>query len=321
MLFNFLNSFGTSKIYYLAMLVFTPILCAILIAAFKNKLPKDHGREFAVNGMKSAGKMRGAGILFICSFIISALIFVPVTAEYAIYYLMIFLEMLSGYLDDRSDKPWGEYLKGIIDLVISALTAATFVIFNPDLLGMSFFGLSFQLPKVVFGILAALVVWALINAVNCSDGIDGFCSSLSIVSLIPIAAIIWLSTKSSETVSLIAILILSLIPYLWKNAEPSTMMMGDAGSRAIGVFMSIAIFRTGNMLLVIPLCLMLCLDGLLGIVKIVTIRFLKINPLKKIRTPLHDHFRKNKNWSNTQVIFRFGMIQAIISAITLAIVK
>lgn len=321
MLFNLLNSFESAKIYYSAMLISAPLLCAVFIKLFSKKLPKDHGREYAVNGMKSAGKMRGAGIIFICSFIISALLFVPVTAEYAIYYLMIFLEMLSGYLDDRSEKPWGEYLKGIIDLVISALTAATFIIFNPDLLSMSFFGMSFHLPKVVFGIIATLVVWALINAVNCSDGIDGFCGSLSIVSLIPIAAVIWLAGGSSETISLIALLVLSLIPYLWKNAEPSTMMMGDAGSRAIGVFMSIAIFRTGNMLLVIPLCFMLCLDGLLGIIKIVTIRFLKINPLKNIRTPLHDHFRKNKGWSNTQVIFRFIMIQAIISGIALAIIK
>ena len=321
MLFSFLNSFESVKIYYSAMLVAAPLLCAAFIAIFKNKLPKDHGREYAVNGMKSAGKMRGAGILFICSFIICALLFVPVTAEYAIYYLMIFLEMLSGYLDDRSEKPWGEYLKGMIDLVISAVTAATFVIFNPELLSMSFFGMSFTLPKIVFGIIAALVVWALINAVNCSDGIDGFCGSLSIVSLLSIAAVIYFTARSNETICLIALLVLSLIPYLWKNAEPSTMMMGDAGSRAIGVFMSIVIFRTGNMLLVIPLCFMLCLDGLLGIIKIVTIRFMKINPLKKIRTPLHDHFRKNKGWSNTQVIFRFGMIQAIISAITLAIVK
>ncbi len=310
-----------SKIYYITMLISAPVLCAVLLAVFKNKLPKDHGREFAVNGMKSAGKIRGAGIIFICSFIICALVFVPPRTEYLIYYLMIFLEMLSGYLDDRSEKPWGEYLKGVIDLIISALTAINFVYFNPELTAISFLGKSFVLPKVLFIIIAALVVWALINAVNCSDGIDGFSSSLSIVSFTSIAAVMYFSSASRETLYLVALMIAVLLPYLWKNAEPSTMLMGDAGSRGIGVFMSIAIFKTGNMLLVILLCFMICLDGLLGIIKIVTIRFLHINPLKKIRTPLHDHERKNKGWSNTQVIYRFCMIQALISAVTIAIVK
>ena len=80
-----------------------------------------------------------------------------------------------------------------------------------------------------------------------------------------------------------------------------------------------AVLKTSNFLLVIPLCLLLCLDGLLGIVKIVTIRFLHINPLKNIRTPLHDHVRKNIKapWSNTQVIFRFCILQIVISALTL----
>ncbi len=116
-------------------------------------------------------------------------------------------------------------------------------------------------------------------------------------------------------------MIVSLLPYLWKNAQPSTMLMGDAGSRALGLFLCITMFKTGNALLIIPMCCMLCLDGLVGIVKIVTIRFLHINPLKNIRTPLHDHFRKNKGWSNSQVIFRLCILQSLISAAALIIMK
>ena len=80
-------------------------------------------------------------------------------------------------------------------------------------------------------------------------------------------------------------------------------------------------FKTGNVLLTIPLCFMLCLDGLLGILKVSLIRFLHINAFKNIRTPLHDHFRKNKEWSNTQVIYRFCMIQLVLSAVTIIAVK
>ncbi len=310
------------KTFYILMVLIPVALCAILLRASKNKLPRDQGREFAFNGKLSAGKVRGAGIVFVCSFIATALLFVPVSLEYIFYYILIFLGMLSGYLDDRSEKPWGEYKKGAIDLVISALTASNFVYFNQDLTDISLFGLTLTIPPIVFGIIATVLVWMLINAVNCSDGIDGFCGSLTIVSLISTLFAISILGTDGNINLMIILMILALIPYLWSNSEPSTMMMGDAGSRALGLFLCICIFKTGNILLVVPLCFMLCLDGLLGIVKVSLIRFLKMkNAFKNIRTPLHDHFRKNKGWSNTQVIYRFCMIQAVISAVALIATK
>ncbi len=328
MLFNLIPE----KFSYLGIILLPVIVCAALLALFKNKLPKDQGREFAFNGKLSAGKMRGAGIIFVIAFIIVSLLVLPLplngtavmmNLEYYFYLILVFFGMLSGYLDDAAEKPWGEYKKGIIDLVISALTAANFVFFNPDSLSISFFGMSLNIHPVIFGIIAAILVWMLINATNCSDGIDGFCGSLTIVSLVSIMiANKFLAVEDERINWLIIILIGTLIPYLWFNSEPSTMMMGDAGSRALGLFLCICILKTGNILLTIPLCFMLCLDGLLGIVKISLIRFLKIkNAFKNIRTPLHDHFRKNKGWSNTQVIFRFCMIQAVISAVTVIAIR
>ena len=315
------------KIGLLGLVLLPVIICAVLLALFKNKLPKDQGRDFAFKGKLSAGKIRGAGIIFVIAFIIVAFLAMPLpmsgNLEYYFYLILVFLGMLSGYLDDAAEKPWGEYKKGIIDLVISALTAANFVFFNPDSLRISFFGNSLSIHPVIFGIIAAVLVWMLINATNCSDGIDGFCGSLTIVSLVSILIANKFLAVNDERINwMIIIMIGTLVPYLWFNSEPSTMMMGDAGSRALGLFLCICILKTGNILLAIPFCFMLCLDGLLGIIKVSLIRFLKMkNAFKNIRTPLHDHFRKNKNWSNTQVIFRFCMIQAVISAVTVIALK
>lgn len=317
MLFNLLPE----KLFFILMVIGSVGICTALLALFKNKLPKDQGREFAFNGKLSAGKVRGAGIVFVCAFIIAALLFVPVSIEYVIYYILIFFGMLSGYLDDRSEKPWGEYKKGAIDLVISALTAANFVYFNQELTSISLFGAELNIHPVLFGVIAAVLVWMLINAVNCCDGIDGFCGSLTTVSLVSVMAAGTMLGMDTRIHSLVILMILVLIPYLWKNAEPSTMMMGDAGSRALGLFLCICVLKTGNILLAVPLCFVICLDGLLGIAKVSLIRFLKINAFKNIRTPLHDHFRKNKGWSNTQVIFRFCMIQALISAVTVIVMS
>lgn len=302
--------------------VFTPVLCAALLRVFRDRLPKDHGRENAVDGSLSAGKIRGAGILFVITFIVSALIFVPVKAEFAIYYALIFLEMLSGYLDDKAKISWGEYKKGLIDLVLSAGYAATFTYFNPELTCVTFFKHSLKIPAVVFGILGTVLVWMLINAVNCSDGIDGFSTTLSSISMLSAAAVIYLKGYDKSTVLLTAVMVLALLPYLWVNCQPSTMLMGDAGSRAIGMFLALLIMKTGNILLIVPLCLVVCLDGLLGIAKVSIIRFLHVKGfMKNIRTPLHDHCRKNKNWSNTQVIYRFCMLQAVVSAVTVLYFK
>ena len=50
-------------------------------------------------------------------------------------------------------------------------------------------------------------------------------------------------------------------------------------------------------------------------------RLLKINAFQNIRTPLHALFRMKKNWSNTQVIFRSILIQCVISAVMIALLR
>ena len=98
-------------------------------------------------------------------------------------------------------------------------------------------------------------------------------------------------------------------------------MMGDAGSRAMGLFISIAILKTGSPFLFIPVALVMILDGGLGLLKVSLIRFLKIRIMKNVRTPLHDHVRKVWDWSNTQTVFRFAIIQIILAVATLYAIR
>jgi phospho-N-acetylmuramoyl-pentapeptide-transferase len=229
--------------------------------------------------------------------------------------------MLSGFLDDKSRDPWGEYKKGVIDLAIAVLATLTFIIYNPDLMRVSLGSLAWNMPKAVFAIAGIILVWVSINATNCSDGIDGFSGTLSIISMVSIGISIFLLQTDSNILLMITIMSLSILPYLWLNAEPSKILMGDAGSRAIGLFISIAILKTGNILLLIPFCFVLLFNGMAGIVKVSLIRFLHLNLLKNIRTPLHDHFRINNGWSNTQTIFRLCIIQVFVSALTIILLK
>ena len=83
-------------------------------------LPKDQGREFAVNGKLSEGKPRGAGVIMITAFVLCAVLFVPFDAEMGINMALIYAAMLTGFFDDAAKTPWGELKKGLLDLAITA---------------------------------------------------------------------------------------------------------------------------------------------------------------------------------------------------------
>ena len=99
----------------------------ILTNALKDRLPSDQGRAFAVDGAKSAGKPRGAGIIFVLVFTAIALLFANFSIELLIYVALVVIEMITGYMDDAASKPWGEYLKGFLDLVVAILVAVTYI--------------------------------------------------------------------------------------------------------------------------------------------------------------------------------------------------
>ena len=98
-------------------------------------------------------------------------------------------------------------------------------------------------------------------------------------------------------------------------------MMGDAGSRAMGMMIAISIIRTGSIFAYAVLAIVLILDGGLGLIKVALIKSIKVHIMKNIRTPLHDQVRKNMGWSNTQNVFRFAIIQIIINVIYLYLIS
>lgn len=298
--------------------VFSFVLTFILLSALKDKLPTDIGRAFAVNAGAAKGKPRGAGIIFVIVFIGAALLFAPLKLEYGIYYVLMVLSMLSGYLDDASRNPWSEYKKGLIDLLISVLIAVTYALYNGTEMALPLFGTSVALPLWLYIILGTVLVWASINVTNCTDGVDGLSSTLALISLGSFV-VLFRVLPSAETgfTGIILFLFAAVLAYLWFNASPSILLMGDAGSRTIGVFFAIAAMKSGSPLSYLILCIVFIVDGGIGLIKVSLLRFLKIKILAHTRTPLHDHERKEKGWSDTHTVLRFAIIQLAVCALYL----
>ncbi len=137
--------------------------------------------------------------------------------------------------------------------------------------------------------------------------------TLTIITLTTIYVINEINDKGKDISFPILLFMVCILGYLWYNASPSRLLMGDAGSRAMGVFISIAILKSGSPLLYIPAAFVILMDGGLGLVKLSLIRLFRIRILKNTLTPLHDHVRKKLGWSNTQTVFRFAIIQIVIS--------
>lgn len=324
MLYYIFNKFAASQ----HGIIFSPMMFLSLIIAFvfcfyllKAKLPflpKDKGRAFAVNGEKSKGKIRGVGLVMMSVFVVCSIFLMPISSELICYDVLLFAEMLSGYLDDASDKPWSDYKKGFIDLVICVLISIVFVYNNST--DIAFFGLSIHIPKILFVILSTILLWLGINVTNCSDGVDGLCSSLSIITLLGIGAVF--SVQIGEAYLICdAVMVGVLLAYLCFNSSPSSQLMGDAGSRPIGLLIVIMVLKSGHPFSYILLSGVLLVDGIAGLIKIFLKRFFKISVLKNVRTPIHDEMRKNHGWSDTQVVTGFSIIQVLLCAVAFIICK
>ena len=305
---------GNLSLVATAGILFAFFATVLLLWKCKDKLPRDIGRDFAVDGKLSAGKPRGAGFLFVLIFVAAALLFAPIEVEWIIYLLLVSASMLTGFLDDCAKHPWGEYKKAILDLVIAVMVAVTYINYHGTTVSFLTTGTSVELPVWLFGLLAVVLVWASINVTNCADGVDGLSATLTMVTLVSFYILNAILGQEGTFNYLLLLFMACLLGYLWHNATPSTMLMGDAGSRAMGTLIAIAALVSGRPFVYLLFAAVLMVDGGIGLIKVALLRFLKIRILKNTRTPLHDHVRKVSGWSNTQAVFRFAIIQIVVSA-------
>lgn len=316
------------------------VTCKFLPLFFRF-LPSDRGREFTLTAEAAKGKPTGAGIVFITFFVCLCLVFVPMDGLQLSLLALTWLMMLTGYLDDSSKNSWGEYRKAILDLVISIAASVLIVVFTritsktPLSFWIPFVTKSIPIPTWLFITVSTILLWASINTTNCTDGVDGLSSTLVLVALITMGAIFYIILGHKDIASYLLIphlasganwalmtFILSgvLMGYLWHNAYPSKVLMGDAGSRALGFYIGLCIMISGNPFLIFITSTVIFVNGGLGLVKVALKRFFHITIFKNTRFPLHDEMRKNHNWSPAQIQIKFLTMQLLISIALMGII-
>ncbi|WP_163565425.1 phospho-N-acetylmuramoyl-pentapeptide-transferase [Helicobacter suis] len=170
-----------------------------------------------------------------------------------------------------------------------------------------------------------LVFLSTSNAVNLTDGLDGLATVPSICVLLSLSVFIYVVgnaefsryllypkvSHSGEVMVISAALIGSLLGFLWFNAFPAEVFMGDSGSLSIGGFIAYMAIITNNEILLILMGLVFVLETGSVILQVTSYKTCK----KKIfrMAPLHHHF-ESKGWPENKIILRFW-ITAILSNI------
>ena len=323
----------------------------LLLPRLWNFAPHDHGKSIlGADGMKSAGKPTGTGLWVTLLVLPIILLVVPLSVPVLGVLMCLYLAMMFGYLDDRSVEPWGQLKKGVLDAAVS-LGVALFVwtalegrVWLPFVKGEWIMPWWAYVPSMGF------LLFVTMNATNCSDGVDGLAGSLTVISLIALAVFLYLVIGYRPVAEYLlvphnymavrwAILLMTVAGgfagYLWWNAEPSKVLMGDAGSRFLGLLLGAGVLVTGNPFLLLAFAPVVLVNGGGGLVKILLLRFfrkcgLDVRPpsilppealgkrnilvrlVQSVRFPLHDHCKKELKWSNAQVLMRFMLLQAFL---------
>ncbi len=296
------------------------------------RLPSDLGRLHAVGAKQSMGKPVGAGVIFVPIFVLVSLLVLPIDLRFLEVLAVILLVMLEGYMDDRKPGGLSEYQLAFLDLGLALLGAIILCQLQPVQIWLPIIKADVLLPVWAFLPLATALIWLTTNATNCTDGVDGLSGSLSAVSFMYLGGVLYailghpgLSEyllvpyypDGTGWASLSFVMTGCLTGYLWHNAPPSSVLMGDAGSRPIGFLMGMLVLASGNPFLIFVVSGVILVNGATGLLKVFLLRFFKIGIFKKVRYPLHDHVRREKGWSNPQVLVRFVLLQIVLTPLLL----
>ena len=321
------------------------VLALILLPKLWKYLPSDHGKAIlGKDGMMSAGKPTGAGLVITLVSLPVIFLFAPLGIWDSFVVLSLYFAMLFGYLDDRAEVPWGELKKGLLDAVVS-LSIAAFLFMGHCKDGvmevwLPFCKILWSVPWWIYIPSAAFLLWFTMNATNCSDGVDALAGSLTLITLLMLALILYVVighrpvadyllvpfNQSGAAWSIVVMVVAGAFGgYLWFNAEPSKILMGDAGSRFLGILVATAVLVAGNPFLILALSPVVFVNGGGGLAKLVLLRLAKKvgmdigedATIRKIRFPLHDHCKKNLGWSNAQVLVRFVILQLFVMPVLL----
>ncbi len=168
------------------------------------------------------------------------------------------------------------------------------------------------LGGIPYLLLVYLVVAGTTSAVNLTDGLDGLAAGCAAIVVLAYIGITFLTTGQSDLALLAACVVGACIGFLWFNAFPATIFMGDTGSLGLGGAIAGLAVMTKTELLLILLGGIFVVEALSVLIQVFS--FQSFRKRVFLMAPIHHHFEL-LGWSETKIILRFWIVAAICSAI------
>ncbi len=158
---------------------------------------------------------------------------------------------------------------------------------------------------LIYLAIATFIIVASANAVNFTDGLDGLAGMISATAFAAYGIIAVLQGQVFLA-RFCYTLVGALFAFLWFNAHPAQLFMGDTGSMALGAALGAVALMTGQWLL-LPLIVVIPVSETLAV--IIQVAYFKLTGGKRFfrMSPLHNHFELG-GWSETQIVQRFWLI-------------
>ncbi|MCI0708584.1 MAG: phospho-N-acetylmuramoyl-pentapeptide-transferase [Chloroflexi bacterium] len=162
-----------------------------------------------------------------------------------------------------------------------------------------------DLPPVLWIVTGVFLIVGMSNAVNLIDGLDGLAGIITASAYIAYGLISALQGQTFIT-QFCFIMVGACFGFLWYNANPAQLFMGDTGSLALGAALATVAIMTGQWFL-LPLIAILPVSAALSVV--IQVAYFKWSGGQRIflKAPIHHHFEE-LGWSETQVVQRFWLV-------------
>jgi len=172
--------------------------------------------------------------------------------------------------------------------------------------------LGYFYPVLIFLVLAGAS-----NGVNLTDGLDGLAAGCAAIVLLAYTGITFLA-YDNDLAMLAACLVGGCIGFLWYNAFPATVFMGDTGSLGLGGAIAGLAIMTKTEVLLILLGGIFVIEALSVVIQVISFQMTRRRVF--LMAPIHHHFEL-KAWSETKIILRFWIVASIFGAIGFTIYR
>jgi len=170
---------------------------------------------------------------------------------------------------------------------------------------------SLNIPDGLYPLVIFLVIAGSSNAVNLTDGLDGLAAGCCAIVLLAYTAITFITTGQHSLSLLSACLVGGCIGFLWFNAFPASIFMGDTGSLGLGGAIGALAVMTKTEVPLIILGGIFVIEALSVLIQVFS--FQTFNKRVFLMAPIHHHFELQA-WSETKIILRFWIVAAICAA-------